>query len=124
MKEDIQNALTQINSAFGDSLVDTFKKPLKLPYAAYLAPVSVENLKKDSFGIRYFSPSMRLAIIREVKGVTETEALQEVYDAAIELQERLNDKYIFDSEFIIPVQAIHNRDEACYDSILTITERK
>jgi len=67
---------------------------------------------------------MQLAIIREVKGITETEALQEVYDTAIELQERLNDKYIFDSEFIIPVQAIHNRDEACYDSILTITERK
>jgi len=126
MKTDVQNALTQINTSFGNSLTDEYNNDFKLPYAAFIQPVELERFKSDSFGTSYFPEArQQLRIIREVEdGMSETEAFQELYNITIELQSELTNKYFVDSEFITPLQTIHNRDKPCYESVLIITERK
>ena len=125
MKEDIQEQLTQINSSFGNSLTDEYNDDFNLPYAAFILPVASENTKKDSFQKAYFPKAkQQLRIIIELEeNKTETGVFQECFDTALDLQNRLLDKYYVDSEFIQPLKSIHNKNKKCYESVLTITEQ-
>ena len=125
MKTDVQNALTQVNTAFGDSLTDRYDRDFKLPYAAFILPVSSEALKTDSYGKNYYNKAVQqLRIIIELEDRDEeTETYQICFNTALELQDMLLGKYFINSEFITPLKSIHNKDKPCYESLLTITER-